>query len=365
MGNIGDPITPSVPVVGSAGPQFATNINAILTEVVARLSAKVPLASVNFNSSLDLSGSDLLNIGNIVFTNQLISPSGSPFNRFAVFGGNLYYVNSSGPVQITSGASLNAASLAGITGDYGGANPAQLNYVAVDTRYNFFANFGTSTWGYVRALGFDVAGGATSSAFARILWGGSSNITLTLPTVLPAANRIMSVDNIGAITTGTSTALDTNNNITISGTGTYKHGIKTVNKSPLMTDCVVTSGSFGTGFGTQNITGALFSSSTTGYIRFPELPTHARILNVTIGFSSAANRNAATVTIAHSGTGDPSNGSFTDVASSTLTNTGTARKAISSVNLSFSTGQVYYIKVVTGASDAATIPTLIVDYDIP
>lgn len=365
MANIGDPITPSVPVVGSAGPQFATDINAILTEIVARLSTKVPMASINFNASLDLSGSDLLNISNIVFTNQLISPTGSPFNRFAVFGGNLFYVNSAGPVQITSGATLNAAALAGITGDYGGANPAQLNYVAVDTRYNFYANFGTGTWAYARALGFDIAGGATSTAFARILWGGGANITLTLPATLPAANQLLSVDNTGAITAGTSAAMASNSNITLSGTGTYKHGTKTINKAVQDTDAVLTAGTRGGSFGSSTTSGASFSSSTTAYIRFPELPTHARILNVTAGFSSAADRNAATVSIAHSGTGDPSNGAFTDVGSSTLSNTGTARKAISAVNLSFSSGQVYYLKVITGGVNGALIPTLIVDFDIP
>ena len=53
MGNIGDPFTVSVPTVGSTGPNFATDINAILQECINRLSNRVPFSSVNFNSNFD------------------------------------------------------------------------------------------------------------------------------------------------------------------------------------------------------------------------------------------------------------------------------------------------------------------------
>ena len=54
MGNIGDPITTAVPTVGTAGPDYATSIDAILTETVARLTTKVTPSSMLFNTTLDL-----------------------------------------------------------------------------------------------------------------------------------------------------------------------------------------------------------------------------------------------------------------------------------------------------------------------
>ena len=358
MANIGDPITPSVPTVGSAGPQFATDINAILTEIVARLSTKVPLASVNFNSSLDLSGSDLLNIGNIVFANSLNTPSGSPFNRVAVFGGNLYYVNSAGAVQITSGSTLNAAALAGITGDYGGANPAQLNYVAIDTRYNFYANFGTGTWAYARALGFDVAGGTTSTARARLLWGGVANIDITLPTVLPSANRLMSIDNTGLITSGTSTALDTNNHITLTGTGQYKHGLRT--RSVLLSNTPFHSSG-------DNFL-RVMSDATTEYVALPPLATHERLVNVTVGFRGTLQRSNTTVTLAKIAPADPAGVavSLSDIGSTTFSNAGTALKTLTGANLTSSPGTVFFVKLVTGGSgQGGDYGAVYYDYDVP
>jgi hypothetical protein len=360
MGNIGDSITPSVPIVGSAGPQYATDINAILTEIVARLSAKVPLASINFNSNLDLSGSDLLNIGNIVFSNQLSTPSGSPFNRFAVFGGNLYYVNAAGAVQITSGSTLNAAALAGITGDYGGANPAQLNYVAIDTRYNHYANFSTGTWAYDRALGFDVAGGATSTAFARILWAGGSNITLTLPATLPAANQLLSVDNTGAITAGTSAALANNNNITLSGTGTYKHGTKTVQKLVNGGDVIVLAGSLTNQFSTRGIS---YSSAGDFLVRLPSLHNHQRLVDLIIGFSLAADRTGLTAQIVKWGSGDPATNALTNVGSA-LSNTGTAKMQVTGVNAQVSAGEEFWLRL-TSTTNGGIILTETLNYDVP
>lgn len=368
MGNIGDIITPSIPVVGSAGPQFAVDINAILTEIVARLSAKVPLSSISFSSDINLAGGSLLNALNVTFANAAGAPSGAPFSRFAVFGGNLYWVNAAGAVQITSGATINAAALAGITGDYGGVNPAEFRYITVDTRYNAYANFGTGTWAFVRALGFDIAGGATSTAKARLLWGGGADISLTLPATLPAANNIVSLDNAGAITAGTSTALPANGNITLSGTGVYKHGVKSLNKAILVYDCVLTVGTLVAGAGSlpPSLPGVAMSDNSTLYIRLAELPLHCRVVNVTVGFVNNSDRTNITLTLAHTGSGDTPSGVFTDIAATTLVNTGTSLKKVSGVNLTPTSGQVYYVKAVSGAAGVTgRIINMNVEYDIP
>lgn len=203
MGSIGDPFTTSVPTVGSSGPGFATSINAILTEVIARLSVKVPLTSVNISTNLDVAGSSVLNVSGLTFQNLALAPAGAPVNRLATFNGDLYYVSPSGTIQLTVGGLLNSAAIGGITGDYGGANPAQFRFVDADQRYNAFDDFGTNTWGFVRARGFDVAASATSTLFARILFAGAASKTYTLP---PAAatsgDKPLYMDSSGNITVG-------------------------------------------------------------------------------------------------------------------------------------------------------------------
>jgi len=201
---IGDVFPYTVPPVGTAGPSFATSVNNILTETIARLSTKVPLASIDFNSVGNLAGSPLLDAGYITLTNTLTTPAASPVNRLTAFGGDFWYVSPSGPIQITSGSTLNAAGVGGITGDYGGGNPAQFRFVDADQRYDAYDNFGTSTFAYIRARGFDVAGGAVSAVFARLQYAGASSRTFTLPPdpASTANPQPLYMDNSGNITVG-------------------------------------------------------------------------------------------------------------------------------------------------------------------
>lgn len=368
MGNIGDVIIPSIPTVGSAGPQFATDINAVLTEIVTRLSTKVPLSSISFSSDLNLAGASLLNALGVTFSGLTGAPAGAPFSRFAVFNGDIYWVNAAGAVQITTGSTLNAAALAGITGDYGGANPAQFRYIAIDSRYNAYANFGTATWGFVRGLGFDVAGGATSSAKARILWGGVADINLTLPATLPTTTNVVMMDNTGAITAPNSVALAVNNNVTVSGTGTFKHGTKTI--------CRVITGTSGA-IGTNDIlsntsvpnTGLVLDTTgggfVFGFVACPEIPTHSRIVNVTVTFDSAASRNACTGQTKKSGGGDPASRAMTSVGGA-MSNAGTAKLTIAGLNVTPASGEKFYALITnTSAVLNPVVVNIIVDYDTP
>lgn len=203
MGNIGDPITPSIPPVGSPGPGFATDIDAILTEVVARLSAKVPLASISTNSTLNMTGSPITNVGYLTIADAASTPGVSPVNRLTTFAGNLYYVSPSGVIQLTTGGLLNSAAIGGITGDYGGANPAQFRFVDANQRYDAYDDFGGGAWAFIRARGIDIAAGATSALSARLLFAGAASKTYTLP---PAAattgDRPLYMDSSGNITVG-------------------------------------------------------------------------------------------------------------------------------------------------------------------
>jgi hypothetical protein len=201
VGSIGDPFTLPIPTVGTAGPTYATQINAFLVEAATRLSSQVPFGAVNFGADLPLNGQNILNVGYMTLVNTLATPGASPVNRITAFAGDLWYVSPSGAIQLTTGATLNAAALGGITGDYGGASPAQFRYNSVTSRYTAYANFGTNTLGYVQALGFDIAG--SGSANVRLSFGGSISQTYTLPSV-PATtgDRPLYINASGAISVG-------------------------------------------------------------------------------------------------------------------------------------------------------------------
>jgi hypothetical protein len=225
MGNIGDPITTSIPVVGSSGPFYAADYNTIMTEVVARLTSKIPYSSLLSSSSFDLNGQSIFNASFITFLSTGVIPGPSPVNRIVVYSGDLWFVSPSGAVQITSGAAIAAASVGGIEGDYGGPNPAKLRYNAVGQRFEAYHNYSTNVWAKYRGLGIDIAAGNTSPNMAQLRYSGASTLTFTFPSTLPAvANKsVLTISDTGDIETNAVLTTD----ITFSGSASVKHGDRT------------------------------------------------------------------------------------------------------------------------------------------
>lgn len=200
MGDIGTPMTSgTIPTVGTAGTGYATTINAFLTEVKQRLEDPVPLTSLLIGPLAMANNA----ISNIAFANlhQAASAptvtSGSLYN----LNGDLWYVSNSGAIQLTTGSTLNAASVGGITGNYGGANPARFKFVDADKEYYAYDDEAGAAWAYIWARGFDIAGDLTSTHRIRLTTGTvGTNYTMTLPVALPAATALVQIDNTGAMT---------------------------------------------------------------------------------------------------------------------------------------------------------------------
>lgn len=208
---IGDTITQAIPTVGTLGTGYATAVNAFLTEVKTRLESKVAFSSLLASGTLDMLGKPLANAQYVSFASQGVVPSGSPSGRFEYYNGEMYVVTAAGAVQLTSAGALSVTSAGGIGGDYGGANPAQVRFVDADERYDFYDDFSLGEWGYVRALGVDIAGGVTSAVRARLAYGGVGSYVLTLPATLPAANTsVLVVNNAGQMFHNDSTNTITN-----------------------------------------------------------------------------------------------------------------------------------------------------------
>lgn len=219
---IGDPVVQPIPAVGTAGTSYATQLVNFLTETRTRLEAKVPMGSL-LVGLLDMANNAIASLQYVGLYDQASVPS-TPVGSLQRYNGNLWYVSPSGAFQITNGAALNSTAVKGFTGDYGSPNPAEARFVDADLRYNFYDDYSGSAWAYVRARGFDVAGGATSVNRVRIIYGGVVDYSMTLPAALPAAKSLVHMSTSGVLTA--TNTLDANTDIVLQGTGKIQHGEK-------------------------------------------------------------------------------------------------------------------------------------------
>lgn len=227
MASIGDSFTQPIPAVSTSGTAYATQVNAVLTELVTRVSNPVPLSSLS-GSELDLNNVPIVDAQYVALVNQSVSPGASPSGRIEQYQGNLYWIGPSGAVQITSGAGVNFTATGGFGGDYGGANPASARFVDAAERYEFYDDFSALDWAYIRGLGLDIANAATGTQYVQLRYGGVGSYTWTFPATLPGANRsVLVVSSAGQVSHNDGTNTITND-IVLGGTTKIKHGTRTV-----------------------------------------------------------------------------------------------------------------------------------------
>lgn len=354
MSNIGDPYSSTIPVVGTFGTGYAQEINDFLQETQDRLESKVPLSSLQIGT-LNMANNPIQNLEYASFQDGGFAP-GSPINSLQSFGHNLYWVSNAGACQITNGASLNAGSIGGITGDYGGVNPAQFRFVDADKIYYAYDDFGGGAWAGVWAQNFFIAGGSTSAHRVKLAYGGTADFTLTVPATLPGATNALQLSSAGQIS-----VISTNDSITLSGTGTYKHGTKSkVLPLGIRSHYTVAAGSVTEVAGTA---GCGLANNSIVYFALPVMAQHERIVAVTVYFDSAADRNACTCVLYQTSNADPQTTAFSTTSIS-LTTAGTALLRASSIALSSTNAQSYYVQI----SNSVTTPkiqSIVVDYDVP
>jgi hypothetical protein len=261
MGSIGDTFPYLVPPVGST--DWATLINCV-DELADRVSSPVPFSALAGND-LDLGGRSITGIKDLQFDEQSGAIPNTP-GLMEFWGDEWYLVTSAGAIKVTDNGALNVTSVGGIAGDYGGVNPASARFVDLTQRYDFYDDYSTLTWGYVRARGFDIAAGATSTFRARLFYGGAGNLDFTLPPTIPVSNRaVLQVDSTGNITFN-DTGRDLNSNLWL-GTGEIKHTVERRFSGRLpVTTAYVQSGTF-TGGSLAGSIGTL--CTVTGTVRYP------------------------------------------------------------------------------------------------
>jgi hypothetical protein len=234
---IGDPFAASIPVVGTAGTQYASDLVTFLREVETRLNVQIPLTSL-LAGTFDMDNNAVENAQYLALYEQedtSSEPIGSLFN----YQGNLWWVSATGGAQITTGNSLNAASLGTIGGDYGGGNPASVVFVDGDQTFYFYDDYGALEWARLGARSIDLYGTLDEVDRVRITWPGGSNWTLTLPAAPPAeSGTLLQMATTGTVTVSNSglqgLTLANDEDLTLQGAGRLKHGtrIKTISMCP-------------------------------------------------------------------------------------------------------------------------------------
>lgn len=355
MGNIGDTITQPIPVVGTSGTAYATQINAFLTEVKARLEAAIPVGSL-LVGDIDLNNNALIG-ASYVGLYENITPDTSATGSLQNINGDLYYIDSTGAIQLTTGGTINSSGIGGITGDYGGANPAQLRFDDGSKIYQFYDDFSGLAWAYTRQLGVDIAGSSTSLVRARITWAGSSSMSVILPAALPATTVLMQMDNTGQISV--SNSLATNANITLSGTGKIVHGTRTIS-GDFSTIYSTTGGTFSLGMvGDSPVwTG---SSGVVIYVRLPYLEANAAVTSVSV--HSNATSNPTLLLFAENGS-NPTGSSGLIGSTSSVTGFG-QRKTTLTVTTPAALAEPYYILKLTNIASTVDYNKITVTYTVP
>jgi hypothetical protein len=358
MGNIGDPMTSgTIPAVGTAGTGYASTINAFLTEVKQRLEAKVPLSSVLI-STLDMANNAIQNVSTLSLYPQSSTPS-APTNSLQSFGGNLYWVSTSGAVKITDGTTINAAGIGGITGDYGGSNPAQFRFVDASQTYFAYDDFGAGAWARLQGLTMDIAGGATSLVRIRLAWAGAGSYTWTFPASLPATQKLLQISAAGAVTA--SGVLATDESITLSGTGRVLTGNRSVACGFELVSSV-SGGTLGVSHPSDLPTWTTSGASVTFYVAIPPIESNSRLISVTLQYDNSASGDPTSVTLM------ATVGLTTlNVTSFPKTNNFTTNGAFRHMTMTVNTPAInfgsYFLKIVSSAAGVQNFYRIDVVYD--
>jgi hypothetical protein len=234
----GDPLSLPIPAVGTPGPAYASQVNALLAELRDRVSQKLPVGSIAAATGgevLDMANRPVLGASELGLYEQAVAPTGAPFGRLVRYAGNLYYVDAFGAVQVTQGATLNVAGVGGIGGDYGTAG-AEATYESAGNVYHFYQDVAAGTYARLRALRLELHDPASVS---QVSLAAPANPTtpyvLTLPTSVPGSGvSLLGVNSTGqlvhaaAVSNGPTFAGD----VTLDGATKIRHGSRVVNFAP-------------------------------------------------------------------------------------------------------------------------------------
>jgi len=329
----------------------------------------VPIASI-LVGLFDMAGNAIKNLAYLALSDVGSTPV-TPVSSIQNYAGNVWWVSPAGAVQITNGNTLNASALKGITGDYGGGNPAEFRYVNADKEFYAYQDFAGGKWGFVGGLGLDVFGGLTSAVKAHVTYGGAGTINLVLPPALPAGPAVVMLDNTGAITTTANPTvaltMGNNTNVVLSGSGHIVQGQTTKTFGFVNSGFVTGSGSLpgysNAGLGNE----VTIAATNTQYFPLNMVDDRNRIVNVKVNYNQISG-TAATLSLVGSVDTGTSGGLWVGITGASGTTTVDGLQHILTLTPTApgfipTSGNPVWIKIVTG-SGTLQVGSAVITYDI-
>jgi hypothetical protein len=371
----GNPLNITLPVVGSTiGPTYATRVTDALQALIDDIEAKITPDEIDINDDLDMSSSGqfygLVNLDRAAFNAQVaVLAAGNPTTVYTV-GNELYFQDGAGNnVPITSGGSVaGAAGNITTTGTPAYASSGvQLQWSGGDLEYRFIDD---GTEGYADLVFHDLEfrNGANTLTMSTLV---TTDYDIIWPATGPSAAGILQTDASGNISfSNTIPSLVTfsagltaaaNQDITVSGTGEYKHGQLT--KFVHVTD----------GMPAQHssnfvaIDGSTFTAdftNTLGRWIFPiNLKEGDRIVSVTV-YMDGADASAKNLDLRKGTNVSTSSNTLVDNQSSTSSADTTMTITLGGGGVTIAAGEVFYAVFRPGASGDKILGLEVV-YDRP
>lgn len=226
---------------------------------------RIRSAALEINADVSWSGWAVTAVGQVNFQSVETLADGDQILFVDENDHELYWRTNAGiNVQLTSGASINTSLVGGIVGDYSSVG-AEVSYSDAEEIYTFQdqdAKWSHIAAGNVRMLQH----GTTETVYVELAAPNAlaAPYTATFPVALPGAQVLVQIDAAGQMVFSNTILADAS--ITLSGTGEYKHGTKTVSQDA--TNGFTTTGTFATSAASDVLTATLDAS---GVMRIPIL----------------------------------------------------------------------------------------------
>lgn len=222
----GSSLGTSLPTVSvTAGPTYATQVNAFLTAIQTTVEAKVTPGGFDMTSDLSfLSGATYRRVKDLLgasFQNQTSALNATTYPRTAYFTGsdNDFWVNDGAgrQIQLTTGGAVNVSTTGGITGSGYGSGGVAINWNSGLQAYQLKAGSGVDAFAssICKNLQINDASGNYLTIASPAL---ASDYTITLPAAVPVtSNTVLAMSSAGVVTASATPTVTT---ITTTGAAT-------------------------------------------------------------------------------------------------------------------------------------------------
>lgn len=279
------------PTLGGDSGAWDDKINACFALVdahdhTAGKGVRITPAAMNINANLSFGGFAITAAGQVAFTAVAALTSGAKTIFVSSADNELYWRTNAGVnVKLTNGTSINTTLVGGIVGDYSTVG-AEVSYSNADQIYTFKDHEApTKKWarlgaGPVRIFEFDT----TESVYVEhaVAAGLAAPYTVTWAAALPGAQSLVQIDASGNLVY--SNTLPANTNITLSGTGSVKHGDYKL-EIPVIFPLLVQESGAGAANNGANA-GITIDVSSVVYIPLLGIPQNKRLKSVTVRLES-------------------------------------------------------------------------------